>query len=214
MTEKNTKMGIRGAPGISIDLWHPSPKAFDPVHTARTLSHINRFAGNYGTYSVAQHAFMVSRLVGSLGGTVNEQLSALHHDDAEMVTNDIPSPVKSLAPGLIDLEKRLNRAIDMRYGIDVCAPIVKRADRLILGAEIAMIVPAHDRWIYAEALAEISQDEKYGKILYKYADFIPWDPDVAAARYIDLHNVLFRAETDEWIRMAQENANPDAETNN
>src|SRR5688572_24187363 len=87
-------MGIKGSQGRLISLLDPDPDAFQPEDVARGLSHENRYAGNYGPYSVAQHSVLVARVVEAKGGYPPQILAAIHHDDAEVVTGDIPTPIK------------------------------------------------------------------------------------------------------------------------
>jgi hypothetical protein len=174
-------MVIRG--GVAVDLDDPKPQDFDTETVARTLAHINRFSGNYGSYSVAQHAVLVASVIRKLNGDPDEELAGLHHDDTEVVTNDMPSPVKRMCPDFRALEDRLQDAIDIKYLVDTRADIVKVADAVVFSNEVRALVPPEFRVLYSPSKTSI-------KLSYEL--LVPWGPDVAFARYMDTHNTLTR----------------------
>lgn len=179
----NRSMGIRG--GRLVDLMDPKPSDFEPEAIARTLANEQRFAGNYGDYTVAQHAVLVAREVKRMKGTPREQFAGLHHDDTEAVTGDLPRPVKNSAPGFRDLERRLQAIVDVRYGIDCNWPIVKRADMSVFYSEVMRLVPQDARWMYEPELATIEPGP-----LLRWSELVPWGRDRAFAEYMDLHELL------------------------
>ena len=176
-------MGIRGSQGRLVDLVNPSPDSFQPEEIARALSLENRYAGNYGPYSVAQHAVLVAEEVESLAGNVSDNLvlAALHHDDTEAVTGDVPRPVKNLCPEFRALERRLEQAVEVRYGISIKHPAVKAADMAVFASEVHRLVPPDARWIYLDEI------RGFDGALLSYVDLVPWGPDRAFARYMDMH---------------------------
>lgn len=176
-------MGFRGR---AINFLNPDPSDFQPEDIARSLSLINRYAGSYGHYSVAQHACLVAGTIAALGGTVRQQLGGLHHDDSEAVTNDLPRPIKQLCPDFREIERRLTRAIDLRFMVNTEDDLVKRADQMVFRAEVERLVPQHDRWIYDPQLELIKEKRVY----ISYDLLIPWEPDKAYARYMDTHHGL------------------------
>jgi hypothetical protein len=68
---------------------------------AVALASIHRFNGGFGPSSVASHSLRVS---GNLPPPL--QLAGLVHDIGEVVTGDVPKPLKALAPELRALESR------------------------------------------------------------------------------------------------------------
>lgn len=195
-TLKSSYIGLRGHPGKRIDILNPDWKLLDPEQTAETLSHINRFAGNYGAYSVAQHAYLVASTIAYMDADPWQQLGALHHDDAEAITNDIPSPIKALCPMLQTIERGLNEAVNTRYKVDLDDPLIKRADQLVFAHEVSKLVPSQDRWIYAEDLGRIAAyegDNYYTRLQISWSLLRPWTPEKAKARYMDLHEQLTKA---------------------
>jgi hypothetical protein len=192
--------------GHLVYLLDPRPEDFDPVRTARTLSNEHRYVGNFGPYSVAQHAVLVSEVAEDLAYRALQEdasdpwsdeiaeavrlvgLAALHHDDSEYVTGDLPQPVKSLFPEFKRFEKSFEPAIEARYGIDLSNPLIKEADRIVFCAEIRVLIPAHGQAAYGP----------YGDPEYRrdrqpsWGDVVPWSADKAFARYMDTHERLTR----------------------
>lgn len=197
--KQSVYMAIRG--GHKVYLGCPVPEDFDPVRTAWALAHEHRYGGNYGPYSVAQHAVLVCETVERLNlpehdgdeddqedcvDCRQERLSALHHDDTESILGDLPQPVKSLCPDFKALERRLEAALDTRYDTCINSKIVKEADRIVFCAEVRCLVPAEHQHLYGE----------YGNPEYRrdmqpdWEDMAFWTPDEAAKRYLQLHTEL------------------------
>jgi 5'-deoxynucleotidase YfbR-like HD superfamily hydrolase len=183
--------------GHLVYLLDPRPEDFDPVRTARTLAHEHRYVGNFGPYSVAQHAVNVAETVESLlwdftGDDEDDKrvcrraLAGLHHDDVEYITGDLPQPVKSLFPEFKAFERSFEPAIERRYAIDLNDEIIKEADRIVFCAEIRVLVPAHAQSAYAP----------YGDPAYRiglqpqWREIVPWSADEAFARYMETHDRL------------------------
>lgn len=57
------------------------------------LSRVARWSGQVSSWSVLQHTLLVESLVGP---DPQDRISALIHDFTEVITSDIPSPVKSM----------------------------------------------------------------------------------------------------------------------
>lgn len=180
-------MGIRGSAGTLVDLRDPKPSDFQPAPIARTLANEHRYAGNYGPYSVAQHAVLVARMVGKLGGDSKGQLAGLHHDDTEAVTGDLPKPVKNACPDFKALEARLARAVDDRYDIRTGANIVKQADLIVFCSEVSRLVPPDAQWMYQDEVGDVLLRKSD---MVAWHDLVPWTADEAFARYMDLHEAL------------------------
>ncbi len=177
-------MVIRG--GTKINLLDPQPEAFKAELIARNLATINRFAGSYGPYSVAQHAVLVSRTIEALGGDAQQQFAGLHHDDAEAITNDIPKPVKAaishFGDGLEELEALLNEALEARYLIDLGDPLVHLADYTVFQNEVFKLVPLEHRMLYGPI------DKPRAMLPYELLE--PWGASKAYAKYMDAHMKL------------------------
>lgn len=97
---------------------------------AAALSHINRFNGHVGAYSVAQHSVLVAlQLPREL------RLSGLLHDASEAYLGDITSPLKSLLPEYRAIEDMYHDVIDQAFGVDTRNPAVAVADLRMLVTE-------------------------------------------------------------------------------
>jgi len=97
---------------------------------AAALSHINRFNGHVGAYSVAQHSVLVAmQLPREL------RLSGLLHDATEAYLGDVTSPLKALMPQYQALEDKYHDVIDQAFGVDTRNPAVKVADLRMLVTE-------------------------------------------------------------------------------
>lgn len=177
-------MKLKGNRRMYLD--RPDPMVFDPRLDAEALACENRYAGQYGPYSVAQHSVLVANTVMRLGGSVYEQHGALWHEASEAVTGDVPQPVKSQAPDFKALERRIQAAADRRYDINSSAEVIKEADRIVFCAEIRRLVP-RDEW---DAYGE------YGFAMYRAVyqpsarDLIIWSPDHAAKEMVAMHEMF------------------------
>lgn len=195
--------------GIKVPLYSTPPECFDPVQIAKTLAHLPRYVGNYGAYSVAQHAVNVADVASELGYRVmgdddldwvqihTLELAALHHDDAEAVTGDIPSPVKrELRESFQPIEDSLNHAIEDRYELDrgtLDNHLIKEADLIVFCAEVRMLVPK-------EAWPAYTQDVGVGvdhnlSLQPSWTSIVPWTANKAFATYMDYHDTAVKGRT-------------------
>lgn len=105
--------------GLRIDLERPAVEMITLVDIVQGLSHCCRFSGQLNDfYSVAQHAVLVSLLVDP-----SCQIAALHHDDTEAYLGDLTRHLKHhpKLDGYVDIERNLNRIIEIKFGIDTTA---------------------------------------------------------------------------------------------
>ena len=66
---------------------------------AQSLSHQSRFNGHLTkTYTVAQHAVLMSEWPDPDGMTLSDRFICLHHDDTEAFVGDMPKPMKDGVP--------------------------------------------------------------------------------------------------------------------
>lgn len=123
----NTFLTMHG--NFDFDL---SGDKFDlPIKTiAYHLSHINRFNGAVGQYSVAQHCVQVAALL-----PANLKLAGLLHDATEAVLCDVPAPLKRMLPDYQAIENRLQDAVDARFKVKTRHKRVREADLSMLAAE-------------------------------------------------------------------------------
>lgn len=171
--------------GHKLYFLDPRPSDYEPVRVANALANEARFAGNYGPgYSVCQHSVLVSMCVEVLGGNNRQQLAGLVHDAFEIVTGDVPSPLKRHFNGFKKLEAINNAAIEARYNVYLDDPIVHEADKLVLAAEVRMLVPEGEQHLFAV-------DPKYRvKDHPGWLNVLPWSRQEAVANFLDKHDYL------------------------
>jgi len=97
---------------------------------AGALSHINRFNGHVGVYSVAQHSVLVAMQL-----PVELRLSGLLHDGTEAYLGDVTSPLKAMLPEYKKLEQKYHHIIDTYYGVDTKNNLVREVDLRMLLTE-------------------------------------------------------------------------------
>lgn len=140
------------ADATPIDLDDPNPAAFNVENLARQLSRLPRFAGATGPfYSVAQHCVIASQVA----DPPHLRLPVLLHDAHEIVTGDIPRPVKRLlGAALADLERALDAAVARHWGMCpslFADPGVAAVDARMFATEVRDLMPSGRRAIVAEA---------------------------------------------------------------
>ncbi|MFD2237105.1 YfbR-like 5'-deoxynucleotidase [Aureimonas populi] len=125
--------------GRRLDLIDPSPLDIEIEDIAHGLARVARWNGQTKgdhAFSVAQHSLIVERIVAQEEPDPRCRLAALLHDGPEYVIGDMISPFKSvLGEHYKSVEKRLQRAIHLRFGLSPDLPAalerrIKKADRL------------------------------------------------------------------------------------
>lgn len=126
--------------GRRLDLLDPSPFDVEIEDIAHGLSRVARWNGQTmgaWPFSVAQHSLLALVLFERLQPRAAKRwrLAALLHDAAEYVVGDLISPFKAaVGADYKDLERRLERAIHLRFGLPALLPAeiarnIKRADK-------------------------------------------------------------------------------------
>jgi hypothetical protein len=157
--------------GAYFDLLDPWNSAFTIEDIAHGLSNTCRYAGQCSAfYSVAEHSWHTSYFVPGPW-----KLAALMHDAAEAFIGDVTRPLKSLLPDYKRIERNVEDAIAIRFGIaGMDAPEVKSADLAMLAAEQAEIMPAHaDGWAVL------------GGVIPAPVNLRMWRPEVAREAFLD-----------------------------
>lgn len=129
---------IKVAAGHYVDLANPDPETIDIVSIATSLGRICRFGGHCPRfYSVAEHCAHAFDLAREDGCSTDILKAVLLHDAAEAYIGDVVKPLKAILPGYAEIEKRIEAAIAVRFGVDFESfePAVKHYDRLMLKAE-------------------------------------------------------------------------------
>lgn len=126
--------------GRRLDLLDPSPVDIEIEDIAHGLARVARWNGQTTgplPFSVAQHSLLVEEFCVALrpDWPAKWRLAALLHDGPEFVIGDMISPFKSaLGETYKSIEKRLQRAIHLRFGLPADLPhaiekAIKQADR-------------------------------------------------------------------------------------
>lgn len=123
-----------------------SPRAedIDIVDIAHALSQKCRFTGHCSEFwSVANHSITVADEC-----TGKNALIALMHDAAEAYMPDVASPIKSLLPDVMEMERVLWKCIAERFDLPLEMPIeVKNVDLLVLESERRRFMsPSKHNW--------------------------------------------------------------------
>lgn len=97
---------------------------------AYALSHINRYNGHVGCYSVAQHCCLVADQLDE-----EYKLSGLLHDAHEAFIGDISAPLKRFLPDFHKIEQWYHRKMDLYFDVETQHLEVKHADLKMLITE-------------------------------------------------------------------------------
>lgn len=127
--------------GRRLNLLDPSPLDVEIEDVALGLSRVARWNGQTSgehSFSVAQHSVLVLDLIVQARENAARELrlATLLHDASEYVTSDLITPFKSaLGPEYKDVEKRVQGAVNLRFGLPAALPAdwvrrIKRADRV------------------------------------------------------------------------------------
>lgn len=175
--------------GIEIDILDPRPEQITLSDIAEGLCREIRFSGNTRhDYSVAQHSVFVASILELGFSSLDTVRKGLLHDASEAYLGDVISPLKRHLIDYIEIEKRWESAINLRFfpnfdglkSIEAEKASVKRADELALMCEVQTLVnyPAKYR-ISKEVMEtrtrELSQTNHGAGTIYKSLRFGTWD---------------------------------------
>ncbi len=132
-----TDVWVSTGSGKKVYPFAPDKSEFLIEDIARNLSKIVRWSGNtHAPYSVAQHSVHCSNFFRK---DRHKALAALLHDASEAYIADIPRPVKAMLPDYKAVEKMLQDAIFVKFGVDPensdVHSAVKNADEHMLFVE-------------------------------------------------------------------------------
>ena len=126
--------------GRRLDLLNPSPLDIELSDIAHGLARVARWNGQTNgdhAFSVAQHSLVVEEIFRRQNRcNAHECLIALLHDAPEYVIGDMISPFKAVVGGgYKTVEKRLEAAVHLRFGLPPATPAalkakIKKADQV------------------------------------------------------------------------------------
>ncbi len=162
--------------GLYFDFKKPHIDQITIEDIAHALANTCRYNGHCTHfYSVAQHAVLVSQIV-------DEKFAweALHHDDAEAYTGDVPTPLKQLIPQFKKIEKRVEKVLAKKFkNPKELSHEVKYADLQALLIEKKCIMKVQDYWSCLDGINAPKIDH-----------VIPLPPELAERLYLDRFNEL------------------------
>lgn len=156
--------------GTPHDLRNPLRTRWRLDEIARGLSRLCRFAGaTHPFYSVAQHCTVMAQIA-----PAPFRLACLLHDAHEIVTSDIPSPVKRMLGGVKIITDPIDAGITRDFGLPHQAfdnATVRALDQRMFATEVRDMVPP-GIWEFPVRADPF--------------DFIldPWGPEDAERRFI------------------------------
>ena len=138
--KKEMRAWQRMLSGRRLDLLDPSPLDVELSDIAHGLARVARWNGQTEgdhAFSVAQHSLVVEAIFRRQNRcSPDECLMALLHDAPEYVIGDMISPFKAVVGGgYKTVEKRLEAAVHLRFGLPAATPAalkakIKKADQV------------------------------------------------------------------------------------
>jgi hypothetical protein len=197
-TSKAPRAWQRMLSGRRLDLLNPTPMDIEIDDIAHGLARVARWNGQTTgdwAFSVAQHSVMVEALAveGTPDLTSPWRLAALLHDASEYVVGDMISPFKAaVGYGYKDLEKRLQAAIHLRFGLPADLPAaietkIKKADRqgaYLEATQIAGFSASEARKLWGTA-PKVRLSGPF--------DATPLPPEIAKAQFLKRFHALIAA---------------------
>jgi hypothetical protein len=155
--------------GRWVNPFDPDPEQLDAGDISRSLANQCRFGGHSRVfYSVAQHSVIVSELVESRRGDVEDAFAALMHDATEAYLGDMPHPLKhrsALGRAFREAEAQLELVIRERFRIRADVLEIKGVDRALLATERRAFSAETWHWPELEGVEPLE------------IELEPWSPD-------------------------------------
>lgn len=128
--------------GVHFDLEEPTPEMVHIGDIAHHLAYQCRWVGaTHVFWSIAQHSVLVAAIVPD-----HLKRWALMHDAAEAYIGDITRPLKTLLPGVREIESRIMHVIAEKFSLALPEPSeLAEYDDQIQRLEGEMFMPQHDR---------------------------------------------------------------------
>jgi 5'-deoxynucleotidase YfbR-like HD superfamily hydrolase len=175
--------------GRRLDLLDPSPLDIEIGDIAHGLARVARWNGQTTgdhAFSVAQHSLLVDDIFAMMDPRANaaNRLFTLLHDAPEYVIGDMISPFKAIVGGEYKaVEKRLQRAIHLRFSLPADAPAatmkqIKSADHVAAYFEATMLAGFSE----TEAGRYFGRPRGFSPDRF---DLTPWPATLAQSRFQD-----------------------------
>lgn len=195
---KAERAWVRLPSGRRLDLLSPTPFDWTDADLATGLARTFRWGGHSawpGPLTVAQHSLTVLALRRARtrhGLTPVQELRELLHDaDEGLINFDCISPLKPfLGPGFAALQARLMGVVSLRYRLPAWTVAEKRAHKVVdiavAAAEAVHVVGwtaqevRETLGIRAAVLVRDPLAARYGEAAWR-----PWNPDLAAERFLE-----------------------------
>lgn len=174
-------IGLHGGGAIHFAAPLPGEIILDDI--AHSLSQLCRYNGHTKRlYSVAEHSCHLSDWIMRHGGTPQDGLTALHHDDAEYVIGDMARPLKVTMPQFKAAEAVLDEAIARKFGTEYPLPKwLKVIDsRIVKDEKLGVMLPTSLDW-------GVDDLEPLGVEFWHVLGRFPY---VAKRRYLERHHRL------------------------
>lgn len=194
---QTTRAWVRMPSGRRLDLLDPTPFDWDDADLALGLARTYRWGGHSAwplPLSVAQHSITVMLLRRSQSAQPLSPLAELRellHDAEEgLMGFDAISVIKPfLGEGFLELAKRLEAAIFLRYAIPAWTEkehaLHKRADRLAAASEAVHVAGwTHEEVRHTLKIATTPLDTDPLCAAYGGTAWEPWPPALAAERFL------------------------------
>ena len=177
--------------GNTFNLLSPRSGDVDLEDIAWGLAYKNRYGGQLGPITVAEHSVMVSRIIDRLWPESGQQLAGLLHDACEAYTHDIQAPVRKFVRVAMpngdlitwgDLERRINTTVAKALGIDqdfYSSNEVAAADLLAAAIEKKMLVKGTVSWGLPAVPPEL-----------EHIEVQMWPPAEAYQMFLDRYEVV------------------------
>ena len=192
-----TRAWVRMPSGRRLDLLDPTPFDWEDSDLALGLARTYRWGGHSAwplPLSVAQHSITVMQLRRSQAATqlspIAELRELLHDAEEGLMGFDAISVIKPfLGEGFLELSKRLEAAIFLRYGIPQWTEkehaLHKRADRLAAASEAVHVAGwTHDEVRHTLKISATPLETDPLIAMYGGIPWEPWPPGLAAERFL------------------------------
>ncbi len=171
---------IATATGGYINLSNPNPADIRLVDISKALSKLCRFSGHTSKfYSVAEHSVRVAAYLRHTGHMPLTQLAGLLHDSSEAYLGDVCTPLKNIMDEYKVLERRMEYAVERRFGVKVIGRAdIKVADMTLLAYEKYHLLPHDDeQWPCLAGIDPLEYDR--ARPPKRNAAVLGWEPEKA-----------------------------------